>query len=84
MFDDVDQVTLEGMAFDDGIVRENAVCKFVFENGDEYCKSTKKLKSIQNLMVYFMIIICPVTQPSETVTFDTVVCPTPDVNYTVG
>ena len=30
------------MAFDDGIVREKAVCKFVLESGEEHCKRTKE------------------------------------------
>lgn len=37
IFEVVDEVKLEGTAFDDGLDRDKAVCKFII-NGNEYRK----------------------------------------------
>ena len=40
LFEEVEEVKLEGMSFDVGLDQEKAVCRFIMANGDEHRKKT--------------------------------------------
>ena len=47
IFEEVDEVRLNGVAFNDGIIHDKAVCKFVMEDGEEYCKQQQEQLTFQ-------------------------------------
>ena len=58
IFEEVDEVKLEGSAFDDGLNEEKAVCRFIMGSGEEHCKPWFCCTCTVHELLYY-ISICP-------------------------